>query len=129
MFLKKTLHNPAKNPRPQSLEARRTPHGDLHPATRRSPPCRLPVRPPARVHGRTNPWAPAAAPAAGQLVHAGGCGGGGAFAQRVRSDPASTTDTARAFAPQGRSMAAGAEGDCQVWACITTVRAEVRTEL
>ena len=93
-------------------------------STRRSPPCRL--RSSARATARvTKLWAPAAAPAAapafGKLVHAGGCGG------RCRL-------TARVFAPQVRTMAAGAEGGRQVWACITTLlsaplRAGVPTEL
>ena len=91
MFLKKTLHNPAK--KPSSHKARRTPHGDLHPRRLRSF-----ARATARV---TKLWAPAAAPAAapafGKLVHAGGCGGGGgAFAQRVR--PGRCRLTARVFA-------------------------------
>ena len=44
MFLKKTLHNPAK--KPSSHKARRTPHGDLHPAV-----C---VRSPARPRASRN---------------------------------------------------------------------------
>ena len=113
---------PCKKPSPH--KARRTPHGDLHPRRLRSF-----ARATARV---TKLWAPAAAPAAapafGKLVHAGGCGGGGgAFAQRVR--PGRCRLTARVFAPQVRTMAAGAEGGRQVWACITTLRAGVRTEL
>ena len=44
MFLKKTLHNPAK--KPSSHKARRTPHGDLHPAV-----C---VRSPARPRACRN---------------------------------------------------------------------------
>ena len=44
MFLKKTLHNPVK--KPSSHKARRTPHGDLHPAV-----C---VRSPARPRASRN---------------------------------------------------------------------------
>ena len=104
-------------------------------STRRSPPRRL--RSFARATARvTKLWAPAAAPAAapafGKLVHAGGCGGGGgAFAQRVR--PGRCRLTAWTHRPrvclQVRTMAAGAAGGRQVWACITTLRAGVRTEL
>ena len=93
MFLKKTLHNPAKKPSSHKAE--------LHTAiSTDSPPRRL--RSFARATARvTKLWAPAAAPAAapafGKLVHAGGCGGGGgAFAQRVR--PGRCRLTARVFA-------------------------------
>ena len=144
-FLKKTLHNPCKKPSPH--KARRTPHGDLSPCRLRSS-----ARASARVHGRTIPWASAAAPAARprlrlpvscscRLVRRRRCSPGpvstdtsscvwwvGAVTVHLR-DVLVTTDTARVFAPQGRSMAAGAAGGRQVWACITTLSAEVRTEL
>ena len=48
---------PCKKPSPH--KARRTPHGDLSPCRLRSS-----ARASARVHGRTIPWASAAAPAA-----------------------------------------------------------------
>ena len=123
------LDVPEKDPA-QPCKKTLVPQSPLN-STLRSPPRRL--RSFARATARvTKLWAPAAAPAAapafGKLVHAGGCGGGGgAFAQRVR--PGRCRLTARVFAPQVRTMAAGAEGDRQVWACITTLRAGVRTEL
>ena len=121
--LKKNLHNPAKKP---SSHKARTAHGDLHPAVcvrplarpraSRNPGLRPRRRPRRRLSGSWSMQVGAAA-AAAHLRNV--------FARAGADRP----DSPPACFPQVRTMAAGAAGGRQVWACITTLRAGVRTEL
>ena len=116
MFLKKTLHNPAK--KPSSHKARRTPHGDLHPAVCVRPPARPRACTGARTlgSGRARPgWSM-------QGVRRRRCSPGSWSMQRWvgRAAAAHLRDvfarirrrrlTARVFAPQVRSNGSGCRG-------------------
>ena len=121
MFLKKTCTTLQKNPRP-------TKPAELHTAIS-TPPFAF-VRPRDRARHETLGSGRGAGRGAG-FREAGPCRWVRRRRRRICAtcSPGPVSTHRPRVCPQVRTMAAGAEGGRQVWACITTLRAGVRTEL